>query len=805
MDIHSTFDEYLDLRDQQEEGHLHPEEKTQPAESVQEQTAASATNEATSSPATVPTWNIPASEAANLVPEHSTNGTASATVDPSQPFYFPLDGTGWASVFAASEMNTAALTAFMNEGPAPNTDNDNAAAAQSHFIPPQQMLLQPSFVQADKEKEEEKEQDTGRMKTRSSTRRRAGRATSEETTTEAPKKKKGKKLYCVCQKPYTGEPMVQCDRCEEWFHCACVDLDPDEAEDIDTWVCKSCEAKEPAAPESAEPPATTPEEPAPSKTEESERPYATRQARARKCLYPPCPNRTRADSYCSDVCASQDSMRKTGDTEYVPAKSPERRPKTDKKPIVKPQQEVVAPEDDPIRKNVVKNMSTILKSIIASALDKDPSLFSGASLDPAQMADHLAQSIEDAMFKGLADQDTKRCGDQYKTKFRSLLHNLKDKANQAFQLSVVKGELTPDKLVKMSSEDMANPELKSRSLSMREESIKNSVLKRSNVPIIKKTHKGDIIMIGTPDRDDHHPPLTREKPRWINTASTDDAESRKSSFSETPTTPVAISRDQRQDDQRFEDILARIGIGNRDDNASSNKRGASPFEDRPKKRKVEIDMEKLLGDEEEFKLEFGSDAEEPEERSGTPPLPPPVPQQPTGPPKPPTIWRGRVNMPQVSEFEASARQIGGRTLSESEWADVLSPTMWIEGRIPVDRVTQYVTQTQYATSREIVLLEIEATGPASFQNARTLLEYFATRQRYGVVGHNKTKIKDFYLIPLYKTQQLPDCLYVVRIEETQRDADMFLGVLVIHKQQERPSLPLYQQQPVHHSAAYYPQ
>ncbi|OAD79458.1 hypothetical protein PHYBLDRAFT_157239 [Phycomyces blakesleeanus NRRL 1555(-)] len=165
-------------------------------------------------------------------------------------------------------------------------------------------------------------------------------------------------------------------------------------------------------------------------------------------------------------------------------------------------------------------------------------------------------------------------------------------------------------------------------------------------------------------------------------------------------------------------------------------------------------------------------------------------------------------MPQVAEFEAVARQVGGRPLSDAEWADVLSPTMWIEGRIPQDRVTTYVSQTQYSSSREIILLEIEpstllpdAAKEAKDSNLRqsdTLLKYFNSRQRYGVVGHNKTKVKDFYLIPLYKTNDIPDCLYVVRIEESKRDCDLFLGVLVLTKQLEQRPLPIpvaYQNHP----------
>jgi hypothetical protein len=30
------------------------------------------------------------------------------------------------------------------------------------------------------------------------------------------------KLYCVCRKPYTGEFMIKCEECKEWYHGKCV-------------------------------------------------------------------------------------------------------------------------------------------------------------------------------------------------------------------------------------------------------------------------------------------------------------------------------------------------------------------------------------------------------------------------------------------------------------------------------------------------------------------------------------------------------------------------------------------------------
>ena len=44
-------------------------------------------------------------------------------------------------------------------------------------------------------------------------------------------------IYCYCRLPDTGEKMVCCDSCDEWFHisCACVD-----SVLTATWVCNNC-------------------------------------------------------------------------------------------------------------------------------------------------------------------------------------------------------------------------------------------------------------------------------------------------------------------------------------------------------------------------------------------------------------------------------------------------------------------------------------------------------------------------------------------------------------------------------------
>jgi hypothetical protein len=48
------------------------------------------------------------------------------------------------------------------------------------------------------------------------------------------------KLYCVCQKPYTGEFMIRCDECKEWYHGDCVRITQEEAKAMGDFVCSGC-------------------------------------------------------------------------------------------------------------------------------------------------------------------------------------------------------------------------------------------------------------------------------------------------------------------------------------------------------------------------------------------------------------------------------------------------------------------------------------------------------------------------------------------------------------------------------------
>ena len=47
-------------------------------------------------------------------------------------------------------------------------------------------------------------------------------------------------IFCHCRKPWTGEFMIQCDGCAEWFHGKCVDITPQDALSITEFMCNNC-------------------------------------------------------------------------------------------------------------------------------------------------------------------------------------------------------------------------------------------------------------------------------------------------------------------------------------------------------------------------------------------------------------------------------------------------------------------------------------------------------------------------------------------------------------------------------------
>ncbi|XP_073408043.1 SPOC domain-containing protein 1 isoform X2 [Dendrobates tinctorius] len=118
---------------------------------------------------------------------------------------------------------------------------------------------------------------------------------------------------------------------------------------------------------------------------------------------------------------------------------------------------------------------------------------------PEETLKKLAENVEEEIF-GLYHDTSVR----YKTKYRSLLFNLKDPRNKGFFQSVVLGEITPQRLVLMSPAEMARQELTDWRNQERQHTLemiqKAETELNQKQQMIKLTHKGLIEIDTSPDQ-----------------------------------------------------------------------------------------------------------------------------------------------------------------------------------------------------------------------------------------------------------------------------------------------------------------
>lgn len=123
----------------------------------------------------------------------------------------------------------------------------------------------------------------------------------------------------------------------------------------------------------------------------------------------------------------------------------------------------------------------------------------------------IAFKIEDELFK-VFNKDT---GQKYRTKYRSLVFNLKDVKNEGLFRKVLTGQILPEKLVRMSAEELASSELakwREREKNTMLEMIKRDAVDKAQQIMFKKTHKGEeIIEAPSANETKNEPPKESKK------------------------------------------------------------------------------------------------------------------------------------------------------------------------------------------------------------------------------------------------------------------------------------------------------
>lgn len=153
---------------------------------------------------------------------------------------------------------------------------------------------------------------------------------------------------------------------------------------------------------------------------------------------------------------------------------------------------------------------------------------------------------------------------------------------------------------------------------------------------------------------------------------------------------------------------------------------------------------------EEYNPESADPTVEPEERTRKPPPPPAVPMK-----KMPSFWSGSINMVEVAHFQLVAQTLSGEV---DDMRKDIPHLLDIVGRINPDTVWDYLGKIRKSPNKEIVLIRFAPKSTAEEPTYETLFSYLDQRKRLGVIKTTSIHIKDFYILPLARSRQLPSVL-----------------------------------------------
>ncbi|XP_015714637.1 PHD finger protein 3 isoform X1 [Coturnix japonica] len=604
-----------------------------------------------------------------------------------------------------------------------------------------------------------------------------------------------------CKKPHGNRFMVGCGRCDDWFHGDCVGLSLSQAqqmgEEDKEYVCVKCCAEEDKKAECLDQSVLDTQLKTDShkeeKTIEHEKPGVSKQG-------PTCNlNVTtekgkqtedtgkhkvkifkRESGDGKNLSESRDSDTKKG--QHVPARkalqtaviprrsSEEKGEKMSKESLnvvekssksgVHEKQEIKKKKNEkgPISANVPASKPSadqIRHSVKQSLKEILMKRLTDSSLKiPEERAAKVATKIERELFSYFRDTDSK-----YKNKYRSLMFNLKDPKNNILFKKVLKGEVTPDHLIKMSPEELASKELaawRQRENRHTIEMIEKEQREVERRPITKITHKGEIeIESETPMKEQEVMEIQEPNMMKLHEKSEEAEKDKEGNESASPDTTS-------QHKNHLFDLNCKICIG----------RMAPPTDDDPsaKKVKVSVGVARKQSDNEAESIAdalsstssiLASELLEDDKQDSSKSSLPTLPKSET----PGTveceslflarlnfIWKGFINMPSVAKFVIKAYPVSG---SFEYLTEDLPDSIQVGGRISPHTVWEYVEKIKASGTKEICVVRFTPVTEEDQISYALLFAYFSSRKRYGVAANNMKQVKDLYLIPLGSSDKVP--------------------------------------------------
>ncbi|XP_051008961.1 PHD finger protein 3 isoform X2 [Acomys russatus] len=402
------------------------------------------------------------------------------------------------------------------------------------------------------------------------------------------------------------------------------------------------------------------------------------------------------------------------------------------------------PSADQIRQSVRHSLKDILMRRLTDSNLKVPE----------EKAAKVATKIEKELFSFFRDTDAK-----YKNKYRSLMFNLKDPKNNILFKKVLKGEVTPDHLIRMSPEELASKELaawRRRENRHTIEMIEKEQREVERRPITKITHKGEIEIESDAPMKEQEAAMETQEPSASKTL-----EKQEGSEKQKEEADAASTDTTSQHRQHLFDLNCKICIG----------RMAPPVEDlSPKNVKVVVGGARKHSDNEAESIadalssttnilasEFFEEEKQESPKSAFSPAPRPempgtVEVESTFLARLNFIWKGFINMPSVAKFVTKAYPVSG---SPEYLTEDLPDSIQVGGRISPQTVWDYVEKIKASGTKEICVVRFTPVTEEDQISYTLLFAYFSSRKRYGVAANNMKQVKDMYLIPLGAADKIP--------------------------------------------------
>ncbi|XP_053566386.1 PHD finger protein 3 isoform X2 [Bombina bombina] len=480
------------------------------------------------------------------------------------------------------------------------------------------------------------------------------------------------------------------------------------------------------------------------------------------------------------------------------------------------------PSVDQIRQSVRQSLKDILLKRLSESSSKIPE----------ERATKVSSRVEKELFSFYRDTDLK-----YKNKYRSLMFNLKDPKNNVLYKRVLKGEITPEHLIKMSPEELASRELaawRQRENRHTIEMIEKEQREVERRPITKITHKGEIeieseasikesedmdnegsgaYLLPPSQRNNHTPPLgdethaTSEKPQRLIAGLESvvkhvekEEEIPKDNDESTETTSDTTT----QHKNHLFDLNCKICTG----------RIAPPAEDlSPKKVKI---FPGLIHKQSDTDVDNTSDEHcsstilqmdlleaerpvSPKDEFSSPSSSEPfsitdiADGESSFLARMTYIWKGFLNMPSVAKFVIKAYPVSG---SLENLTEDLPESIQVGGRISPQTVWDYVDKIKAAGTKETCLIRFSPETEEDQISYTLLYSYFSSRKRYGVVANNMRQVKDMYLIPLGASEKIPHFFVPFDGPGLEVHRPNLLLALIIRQKMKRPHIPSLDEEPV---------